>query len=130
MLVSVLRGTVSLWGVHVGVAGIVTVLLVYLLAPGYRYRWHLVAASAVWAVLPDLHHALGWAPALQRAWRTTLHESPLSDVFWLHRVIDRADPRDRPAYSLAMWGALLVVLVATEFSIRRRRRRARGSTAE
>lgn len=119
----------SLWGVHVGVAGIVTVLLVYRLAPGYRYRGPLDAASAVRAVLPDFHHALGRAPGLQRAWRTTLHESPLTDAFWLLRVIDRADPRDSPMLSPAMWTALLAVLVATECSIRRRRR-ARGSMPE
>ncbi|AUV82761.1 hypothetical protein C2R22_14825 [Salinigranum rubrum] len=110
----------SLWGVHVGVAGIVTVLVLFALAPGHRYRGVVVAASSLWAVLPDFHHALVWFPALQTDWRA-LHDSALANLFWLHRVIDRADPGDRVVYSLAMWGLFLAVVASTELAIRRRR---------
>ncbi len=110
----------SLWGVHVGVAGTVTVLVLFALAPGHRYRGFVVAASALWAVLPDFHHALVWFPALQTSWRA-LHGSVLANLFWLHHAIDRADPGDRLVYSLVMWGLFLAVVASTELAVRRGR---------
>lgn len=110
----------SLWGVHVGVAGIVTVLALFALAPGHRYRGVVVAASGLWAVLPDVHHALVWFPALQTSWRA-FHDSMLANLFWLHHAIDHADPGDRVVYSLAMWGLFFGVVASTELVIRRRR---------
>lgn len=109
----------SLWGVHIGVAGIVTVLVLFVLAPGFRYRAVVVAASALWAVLPDFHHVLGGFPTLQTGWRA-VHDSAFANLFWFHRVIDRSDPGDDPVRSLAMWGLFLVVVVGTELVIRRR----------
>jgi hypothetical protein len=111
---------VSLWGVHVGFAGVVTVLAVLAIAPGYRYRWHLLAASAGWAILPDFHHVLVFTPRLQRHWKAVLHDSALADLFWLHRVIDRLDPGDRVEYSVAMWALLVVVVVGAELVVRQR----------
>jgi hypothetical protein len=107
-----------------GFAMIVTAVVLLLVSPGYRYRGPLVATSGIWAVVPDFHHALWFAPTLQARWKTVLHETVLTDLFWLHRTIDRADPRDSPGLSLAMWGAALVVLLGTELVIRRRRRAA------
>lgn len=111
----------SLWGVHIGVAGIVTVVALFVVAPGTRVRGVVVAASGLWAILPDFHHALDAFPRLQAQW-FALHRSPLADLFWLHRTIDRVDPRDRVAFSLAMWTLFFAVVVATEFILRRRRR--------
>ncbi|WP_142859356.1 hypothetical protein [Salinigranum halophilum] len=110
----------SLWGVHVGVAGITTVLVLFLVAPGTRYRGVVVVASAFWAVLPDGHHALDRVPTLQTQWRA-LHDSAFADVFWFHRLIDRSDPGDDPRRSLAMWGLFFAVVVGTELALRRRR---------
>lgn len=116
----------SLWGVHLGVAGIVTVLALFVLAPGTRARVVVVPASMLWAILPDFHHAFRVLPALQRfsgirtRWRA-VHDSAFADLFWFHRVIDQADPHDRVAFALAMWALLLVVVVVTELAIRRRR---------
>lgn len=112
----------SLWGVHIGVAGITTVLLLFVLAPGTRYRGVVVLASVGWAVLPDFHHVLGGFPALQTAWRA-VHRSAFADVFWFHRTIDRTDPRDDPVRSLVMWGLFGAVVVGTELALRRRRSR-------
>jgi len=113
---------VSYWGVHIGVAGITTALVLFLLAPTLPARRLVIAASGVWAVIPDFHHVLDPVPAIQSAWKATLHDSVLANVFWFHRVIDRADPGDRVVYSMTMWAVLLVVLVATELAIRRQRR--------
>jgi hypothetical protein len=115
---------VSLWGVHVGIAGITTALVLFVVAPGYRYRGLAVAASGAWAVAPDFHHALGAFPAIQALWRTELHTSVLANLFWFHRWIDLADPTDSVLYSRLMWVALGVVLVAVEVAIRRRQRAA------
>lgn len=109
----------SLWGVHIGFAGITTVLALFVLAPGTRYRGVVVLASVGWAVLPDFHHALGPFPALQETWRM-FHRSAFADLFWLHRVIDRSDPGDDPLRSLAMWGLFGAVVVGTELALRRR----------
>jgi hypothetical protein len=117
---------VSLWGVHLGVAGIVTVLVLFVLAPGTRARVVVVPASMLWAILPDFHHAFRFVPVLQQfpgvraRWRA-VHDSAFADLFWFHRAIDQADPRDRVAFALVMWALLLVVLVVTEVAIRRRR---------
>jgi predicted membrane channel-forming protein YqfA (hemolysin III family) len=110
---------VSFWGVHIGIAGSITALALYFVAPGFRYRWPVLAVSCGWAVIPDFHHVLDWAPTLQAHWRAA-HMSAYADLFWFHRLIDRADPRDRPEYALVMWGVFFLVLVGTELAIRRR----------
>lgn len=102
----------SRWGVHVGFAGIVTVLLLAALGVRRARRLPLVAASGGWAVVPDLYHL---APATRAWYKPLLHDSALADVFWLHRVIDRADPGDQVAFSLAGWAALLAVVLAVEY---------------
>ncbi|WP_318568762.1 hypothetical protein [Salinigranum marinum] len=112
----------SYWGVHIGVAGITTALVLFLLAPTLPARRLVIAVSGFWAVIPDFHHVMDPVPAIQSAWLAILHDSALANVFWFHRVIDRADPGDRVVYSMTMWAALLVVLAATELAIRRQRR--------
>jgi hypothetical protein len=119
---------VSYWGVHVGFAGITTALVLLVLAPGHRYRWPLIGASGLWAVVPDFHHALDAFPAAQATWKAVLHDSVVAELFWLHRWIDRADPGDSVPLSLAMWTAFVVVLVVTETLVRRRGRRERTTT--
>jgi hypothetical protein len=102
-----------------GLAGVVTLLVLYRVAPGSRYRGVVLAGSCVWAVVPDFHHVLGAFPALQASWKA-FHGSTLANVFWLHRAIDLADRGDSAALSLGMAVALLVVLVGTELALRRR----------
>jgi hypothetical protein len=98
----------------------VTALVLFVLAPGYRYRGVVVAVSGVWAVIPDFHHALDAFPVVQSSWKAILHQSVLTNLFWFHRWIDLADPGDSVLYSTVMWIALGTVLVAVEVAIRRR----------
>jgi hypothetical protein len=121
---------VSFWGVHVGIAGITTAVVLFVLAPGHRYRGVVIGASGFWAVVPDFHHAMGAFPSLQTWWRATLHDSVVGNVFWFHRWIDLADPGDRILYSVVMWAALVAVVVTTELAIRWRRRRHQWSEPE
>lgn len=121
---------VSFWGVHVGIAGITTAVVLFVLAPGHRYRWIVIGASGFWAVVPDFHHLMGPFPSLQTWWKVTLHDSIVGNVFWFHRWIDLADPGDRILYSAVMWAALAAVVVTTELAIRWRRRRYQWSEPE
>ena len=102
----------SRWGVHVGFAGIVTVLLLGALGVRRLHRWVLTAGSGGWAVVPDLYHL---APSTRGWYKPLLHDSALADLFWLHRVIDRANPGDQVAYSLVGWAACLVVFLLVEY---------------
>ena len=115
----------SLWGVHMGLAGIVTAVVLLAVAPGYRYRGTVIGVSMLWAVVPDFHHALGSVPRLQAGWKAVLHESALTNLFWFHRLIDRAEPGDSPLLSAAMWLVFGGVLVGIELVIRRHRGRER-----
>jgi hypothetical protein len=119
---------VSYWGVHIGVAGIVTAVVLLLVQPGWRYRGIVILASGCWAVIPDFHHALDAYPGLQASWKAVLHESVLTNLFWAHRWIDQADPGDSVPLSRAMWVVFFVVLVVTELLGRRYRDRKVGDT--
>lgn len=107
----------SYWGVHVGFAGVVTILFLAPLHLSRRTRWAVLAASGSWAVVPDLYH---FVPALRPWYKPLVHDSAYSNLFWLHGLIDDLDPGDRVAYSVAMWALLLVVSLAVEYLIQTR----------
>ena len=85
-----------LWGVHIGIAVIITSLIVGYYQPIRLRRWILIFISGVFAVIPD-----GWwlfterfFPRLQLPWfaqvyRELFHDSLLANLFWFHRLLDR-----------------------------------------
>ncbi|MFC6824848.1 hypothetical protein [Halopelagius fulvigenes] len=112
----------SLIGVHAGFAGSVTEILLARTGVRRPVRWGLVFLSAVWAMLPDLHHVL---PSIRPWYKPVVHDTAVANVFWFHGVFDRLDPRDRPVYSRGMMSAFFLVFSVTEAwtFLRARRRR-------
>lgn len=102
----------SLWGVHVGIAGIVTTLVLARTRLPRARRWAITVTSGVWAVVPDLYH---FVPGTRAWYKPLLHDSAWANLFWLHRTIDRLDPRDRPGYSVAVFAVFLAVVLADEW---------------
>ena len=106
----------SLPGVHIGFAAAITTLVVAGMGLPARVRWPAIALSALWAVIPDLY----WlAPGIRPWYKPLLHDSALANLFWLHGVIDRLDPRDRRLYATGALTAFLVVFLATELWLQR-----------
>jgi len=86
---------VSLWGVHIGIAVILTTLLVGYFRLSRPRGWALVTISGVWATVPDWWWLFTgrFVPRLQSPWlartyRELVHDSLLANLFWFHGVID------------------------------------------
>ncbi|WP_152042511.1 hypothetical protein [Salinigranum salinum] len=71
---------VSFWGVHVGIAGITTAVVLFVLAPDHWYRGVVAGAIGFGAVVLNVHHAMGVVPSLQTWWKATPHDSVVGDV--------------------------------------------------
>lgn len=71
-------------------AGMTTLLITFLI-PNIRYPRTFLLAGGGWAMLPDLH----WVSPIFTHQLHTFHQHSLwTDLFWLHRTLDRADPTD------------------------------------
>lgn len=106
----------SLLGVHLGFAMLVTTLVVGWFGWGRWKRWSVVAFSGFWAAVPDLYHAV---PGTRAWYKPLVHDSALANVFWLHRVFDRADAGDSAGLSVAVMAAFFVVFVSVEWWVGR-----------
>lgn len=102
----------SYWGVHVGFAVVVTALVLSRTDLRRRTRWGVLVASGAWAVFPDLHN---FVPVIKPWFRPMFHQSMLTNVFWLHRFIDRVDPGDEVVFSFVGWVVALAVVLLVEF---------------
>ncbi|MDS0475707.1 hypothetical protein [Natrinema sp. 1APR25-10V2] len=101
--------SIALTHFAVGATG-ATLLLTYL-PVRTRYDVPIIIASGGWALMPDLWRVL----PLYQGPVHTLSNSALSNVFWLHSLLDRADPRDSSrlaAVAVAVY--LLVALLYAE----------------
>lgn len=89
-----------------GVAGMITFLLVSGLYRRLRHPGVVAIFGGLWSLVPDAHQFL---PV--REW---LHESVYTNLFWFHRLLDRLDPTDSVTVSvgflLLMIASLLVFL--------------------
>lgn len=106
----------SLWGVHAGFGMLVATLVVGWLGWGRVRRWAVILSSGVWAVVPDLYH---FVPGTRAWYKPAVHDSWVANVFWLHRVIDRAEPGDSVELSVAVFGVFLVVFLVVEWRVGR-----------
>lgn len=114
----------SLLGVHAGFAATITTVIVARSDFARRWRWAVIFASAIWAIVPDLYHVI---PGTRAWYKPAVHDSMLADVFWFHRVIDRLDPGDRPIYAVTMLAVFLLVFSVTELWIYRTSERQKTS---
>lgn len=104
----------SLWGVHVGLAVLVTSLVLYVIEPPRVYRWTIVAASGFWAIVPDMYWVF---PSLRPVLKPNVHDTALANLFWFHGWIDLADSGDSVPLSLAFGALGIVVLLAVEVKL-------------
>jgi hypothetical protein len=90
-------------------AAMTTLLLLFL--PQVRYPRTLVLGGGGWAMVPDLHWV---SPVASETLREIHRTSPLMDLFWLHRTLDRLDPTDSPAVAAGFLAALVVLTLVAE----------------
>lgn len=120
----------SLWGVHIGVAVIITTLVVGYAGVSRFSRWVLILASGAFATVPDWWWIFTerFVPGLQSQWvaqayRVVLHDSMLADLFWFHRVIDTVGTDDIFSSVVFAAGGLAVFLLM-EYHLASRQRHA------
>lgn len=109
---------VSLWGVHIGVAVIITTLVVGYFRVSRFNRWGLIFLSGTFATVPDWWWVFTerFVPSLQIPWvaqpyRVVLHNSMLADLFWFHHVIDTVGTDDVSSSVIFAAGSLVVFLL-------------------
>jgi len=69
---------------HFAIGATLTAILVWLVAPTYRYRGTLTVAGGIWALVPDFYYI---SPVFFSELRG-IRGSPLGNVFWFHRYLD------------------------------------------
>ncbi len=95
---------------HFAFGAAMTTLLIVLL-PSARYPRTAVLVGGGWAMLPDFH----WVSPVARETLREIHRSSaLTDVFWLHRTLDRLDSSDSPAVAAGFLAALVVATALAE----------------
>lgn len=109
------RLPMSLWGVHVGVAVLVTTLILYVITPGREYRWVVIVVSGSWAIVPDLYWVV---PSLRPILKPHVHDTVVANLFWFHGWLDTVDPHDSPLLSLLIGGLAIVVVLRMEVKLR------------
>ena len=93
----------------VGLSG--GLLLLLLVDWPQRREFLATFGSGVWAMVPDGHwmfHEFG-VDTVASVWRAA-HASPVANLFWFHRVLDRAETgRPRVEMGVALFGLFVVV---------------------
>jgi len=119
---------VSLWGVHIGIAVIITTLIVGPLPFSQVERWGLIFISGLWATVPDWwwfftdRFVSGLdIPWYAQTYKAMLHDSAVANVFWLHGIIDAIGTDDELS-SLLIAGSSVAVFATIEVHL------ARGET--
>jgi hypothetical protein len=106
---------------HFAFGATVTTLVLAAVGPTFGYPRTVVLAGGGWALVPDLH----WVSPVARRRLHRIHESsPVTDLFWLHRTLDRVDPADSKTVAAALVAALLLATALAEW----RGRRSPGTT--
>lgn len=94
----------------VGLSGGLVALLLVDWSP--RREFLAAFASGVWAMVPDGHWMLHEAglDASAAAWKAVHQSSVLTDLFWFHRLLDRAETgRPRIEMGVALVGLSVAV---------------------
>lgn len=75
---------------HFAFGAAMTSLVITFLIPTVWHPRTLIVLGGGWAMLPDIH----WISPIARAQLRAFHASPVADIFWFHRTLDRLDPSD------------------------------------
>lgn len=107
---------------HFALGATLTTLVVTFVLPRLGYPRLLAVCGGGWAMLPDGYWLL---PVFQRE-LYVLHHSPVADLFWLHRQLDRLDPGDSPVVATLLLAVLVVATAVAEHRDYRRLGRLSG----
>lgn len=105
----------SLAVTHFAIGATLTAILVWLVAPTYRYRGSLTVAGGIWALIPDFYYV---SPMFFDKLRG-IRQSAFGNVFWFHQYLDSLvkGRGSRRTAGIAI-GVLLVVIVFVEWQDR------------
>ena len=96
---------------HFALGAGLTTLVVTFFVPTVWYPRTVILAGGGWAMLPDFH----WVSPVAKTQLHAIHQtSLLTDVFWFHRALDRADPVDSKAIAAAILAFLIVATAIAE----------------
>lgn len=116
----------SLWGVHIGIAVMITSLVVVYFRLSRAERWILVLLSGIFATVPDWWWLFTerFLPGLQSPWvaetyRELFHASALANLFWFHGVIDTIGTDDELS-SVLVGASGAAVFLLVEYYLARR----------
>lgn len=111
---------------HFAVGATITVLVVTFLVPRAPVPRLLTILGGAWAMVPDAY----WVAPVYRDELRSLHGSPVTDLFFLHRTLDVRDVTDSNEWAAAAVAALLVATAIAEYREYRALRRVRETVGE
>lgn len=96
---------------HFAFGAAMTTLVVTFIVPTVWYPRTLALAGGGWAMVPDFH----WVSPVATGTLREFHRSSVwTDVFWLHRSLDRFDPTDSATVAAALLGFLIAATALAE----------------
>ena len=115
----------SLWGVHIGIAVIITTLIVGYFRLSRVDRWRLISISGAFATVPDWYWLFTerffprlHIPWFAQAYSDLIHDSLLANLFWFHGVIDTVGSDDVLS-SVLVAASSVAVFLLTEYYLSR-----------
>jgi len=96
---------------HFAFGAAMTTLVVPFLIPDVKYPRTIVLAGGGWALVPDFHWV---SPIAAERLRHVHQTSAWTDLFWFHRLWDRADPTDSKAIAAVLLGCFVLATMLAE----------------
>lgn len=94
---------------HFAFGAAMTTLVITFFVPVVWYPRTVILAGGGWAMVPDFH----WVSPVANRGLHRIHEtSPMTDLFWFHRTLDRLDPTDSKSIA-ALFIAIFIVATVT-----------------
>lgn len=115
----------SLWGVHIGLAVIITTSVAAYLRVPLPERWVFISSSGLLATIPDwwwiftdrfIIHIQN--PLLAQVYKAILHDSFLANLFWFHGVIDMLGTDNVLPSVVVSTSAVAIFLLFEYYSLR------------
>lgn len=115
----------SLWGVHIGLAVIITTSVAAYLRVPLPERWVFISSSGLLATIPDwwwiftdrfIIHIQN--PLLAQVYKAVLHDSFLANLFWFHGVIDMLGTDNVLPSVVVSTSAVAIFLLFEYYSLR------------